>query len=835
MLSVLLLSTVAELAVFPPAIALDGPEAVANVIVHERDGEVVTAPVPVVGDDGATLTVADESVAVVRGGRVVPKANGETTLTVTRGEQTATVPITVSRMDQPFEWSFRNHTLPVLSKNGCNMGACHGALAGKGGFRLSLRGFDPAADWQTITRESRGRRTNLADPGRSLLLAKPSGAIAHKGGLRLKTDSDDYRVVAEWIAAGAPGPQDDDPTLVAVSVYPPLARLTEGQSEQLVVWAEYSDGRKEDITRWAKFESADATVAKVSDEGRVEVIGSGEGAVSAWFSSQIAMARVSSPYPNDVPEPLYAESPQNNWIDELVVEQLRRLNLPPSPPCTDAEFLRRASLDATGTLPSPEKVREFLASDDADKRAKLVDELLASDGYVDYWAYKWSDVLLVNGNLLRPMAVEAYYGWIRENVEQNTPWDELVRELVTAQGDSIENGATNFFALHQDPENMTENVCKAFMGLSIGCAKCHNHPLEKWTNDQYYGMASYFSRVKAKGWGGDGRNGDGVRMLVVTDAGELVQPNTGKVQPPTPLDGEPLPLDAAGDRRQHLAQWLTAPENPYFTKAIANRVWENFLGVGLVDEVDDLRISNPASNEKLLQAAADRLIEYDYDLKRLMRDVMTSAAYQRSAVPVTEANSSVRGPGNATESRFYSRFYPRRLQAEVLLDAITANTGVSESFTEVVFPGDDKQKTDFYGEGTRALELYDSAVGSYFLSTFGRNDREITCECERTDAPSMVQVLHLSNGTTINDRLKSEKSKLSRWIADGWGDGRILEEMYLTSLGRLPSKAEQLGILELLPDAQAVAGDEAAAAERKVILEDTYWALLSSREFLFNR
>ena len=833
-MNLLLLALLADLAVYPPAVDLHGPEAIAAIVTHEREGEMVAAPV------AASLVVADESVAKVRGGRVVPVGDGQTTLTVTHDGQTAEVPITVAGLgdDESFEWTFRNHVLPVLSKNGCNMGACHGALAGKGGFRLSLRGFDPAADWQTITREARGRRTNLSDPGRSLLLAKPTGAIAHKGGLRIRSDSEDYRVLAEWVAAGAAGPQEDDAVLTGLTVYPPLAQLVEGQSEQLIVWADYSDGRREDVTRWAKFDSADATVAKVDESGRVDVIGSGEGAISAWFSSQIAMARVSSPYPNDVPEAMLADSPQNNWIDAQVVAQLRRLNLPPSQPCTDAEFIRRASLDATGTLPTPDEVRAFLADESPDKRTALVDRLLASDEYVDFWSYKWSDVLLVNGNLLRPQAVKAYYGWVREQVEQNTPWDEMVRDLVTAQGSSVENGATNFFALHQDPENMTENVCKAFMGLSIGCAKCHNHPLEKWTNDQYYGMASYFSRVKAKGWGGDGRMGDGVRTLVVTDSGELVQPNTGKVQPPTPLDGEPLPSDATGDRREHLAQWLTAPENPYFTKAIVNRVWENYLGVGLVDQVDDLRVSNPASNEALLQEAADRLVAADYDLKVLMRDIMTSAAYQRSAIPVTPENSDVaalrdgvEAPGNATETRFYSRFYPRRLQAEVLLDAITANTGVPEAFTEVVFPGDDKQGTDFYKEGTKALELYDSAVGSYFLSTFGRNDRAITCECERTDAPSMVQVLHLSNGTTINDRLKSDRSKLSTWINDGWGDGRIIEEMYLTSLGRLPSREELLGILQMLPANDA----KDAAAERHVVLEDTYWALLSSREFLFNR
>ena len=817
-MSILLLALLSDLAVFPPAIELHGSQASAAVIIHERAGEAVGVPVD------AELAVADESVAKIAGGRVVPVGDGQTVLTVTHGEATTEVPVSVVASGGEFDWTFTNHVLPVLSKAGCNMGACHGALAGKGGFRLSLRGFDPQADWYTMTRESRGRRVNRREPGKSLLLAKPTGAVAHKGGLRLRTDSDDYRLLADWIASGAPGPGEADAALTGLRVYPPLAQLRDGQSEQLVVWADYADGRSEDVTKWAKFESADATVAKVDDDGRVEVIGSGEGAISAWFSSQIAMARVSSPYPNDVPEEVFASSPKNNWIDEQVVAQLRRLNLPPSPTCTDAEFLRRAHIDATGTLPTPDEVRAFLADDDDAKREKLVDRLLASDEYVDFWAYKWSDVLLVNGNLLRPLAVKAYYDWIRDKVARNVPWDEMVRQIVTAQGASSENGATNFYALHQDPENMTENVCKAFMGLSIGCAKCHNHPLEKWTNDEYYAMASFFSRVRAKGWGGDPRNGDGERMLVVTDSGELVQPNTGKVQPPTPLDGEAIDLDAPGDRRTHLAQWLTAPENPYFTRAVVNRVWENYLGVGLVDEVDDLRVSNPASNEALLAEAADRLIEYDYDLKRLMRDIMLSAAYQRSAVPAAGDGEE---PGNATESRFYARFYPRRLRAEVLLDAITANTGVSEAFTEVVFPGDDKQETDFYGDGTKALELYDSAVGSYFLSTFGRNDREITCECERTDAPSMVQVLHISNGTTINDRLHADSSRLSGWIADGWGDGRIVEEMYLSALGRLPTKPELLGIVEAIP-----ADDP---EQRRLVLEDAYWALLSSREFLFNR
>ena len=671
----------ADVAVLPPLVELHGPEAAGKVLLQQTAGESVGANVADVA-----WSVADESVATVsEGGVVMPVGDGETTLTAAAGGETATARVVVRGAAGEFDWSFRNQVLPVLAKQGCNMGACHGALAGKGGFRLSLRGYDPEADFYAITREARGRRVETADPGRSLLLAKPSGAVAHKGGLKLPQDSDEYRVLAEWVSAGTPAPSDDDATLESLSVYPDRATLSVGDRQPLVVRARYSDGREEDVTRWVKWTSADASVCDVSEDGLVTVTGSGEGAVSAWFSSQIVMARVTSPYPNDVGPTAYEDFPVANFIDAEARDQWRRLNLPPSGRADDATYVRRASLDATGRLPTAERLAAFVADGAADKRAKLVDELLASDAFVDYWAYRWSDVFLVNGSLLRPKAVEAYYAWIRGHVEANTPWDEVARDLVTAVGASDSNGATNFYALHQTPEEMTENVCKAFMGLSIGCAKCHNHPLEKWTNDQYYAMASHFSRVRAKGWGGDPRSGDGVRTLFVAAEGELVQPNAGVAMPPTPLDGEPIGFDYEGDRRGPLADWLTSPENPYFAKAAANRVWAAYFGVGLVEEVDDLRVSNPASNEALLQAAADHLVGNDFDLKSLMRAILNSQTYQRSSDVL---------PGNAADRRFYTRYYPRRLPAEVLLDAVTDVTGVEEKFTESVFPGEDRYETD---------------------------------------------------------------------------------------------------------------------------------------------
>ena len=483
----------------------------------------------------------------------------------------------------------------------------------------------------------------------------------------------------------------------------------------------------------------------MDENGNVEIVGPGEGAIVGWFSSKISVARITVPYDNKIDPQIFAQLQPRSFIDEQINQQLRRLNLPPSPRCNDETFIRRVFLDCIGLPPTADEVRNFLADSSEDKRDKLIDQLLERPEFVDYWTYKWSDLLMLNGALLRPEALKTYYHWVHDHVEKNTPWNEFVAEILTATGSSFENGATNFYALYQTPEDMTENACQAFLGLSIGCAKCHNHPLEKWTNDQYYAMANLFSRVKAKGWGGDSRNGDGLRTVFAAESGDLIQPRTGKPQPPTPLDGEPVAFDATEDRRLHLAEWLTSPENPYFAKSITNRIWANYFGVGLVESIDDMRISNPASNEELLQAAADFVVESKFDVKTLMREIMQSNAYQRSSLPVE---------GNESDGRFYSRYFPRRLIAEVIHDAIVRAVDVPTKFDFVAFPGADRQQTDFYPLGTRAVQLYDSAVESYFLKTFGRNTRNIVCECERSNEPSMVQVLHMSNGTTINEKLR---------------------------------------------------------------------------------
>ncbi len=779
----------------PRDFTLAGSAARQHLIVErQRDGKNVGAAL-----EGVTYSVENPQVLQIVDGVATPLVDGRTRITATIDGQSATAEAIVKHFADPVRWSFRNHVEPVLARAGCNSGACHGALAGKKGFKLSLRGFDPQADYSYLTRQARSRRIVLEDPGRSLLLTKPSGGLPHRGGLRFTVDSLEYRVLADWIADGAPPPRDDDPRLVRLEIYPTAAVLKPGDRQPLLVTARYSDGRSEDVTDWARFTATNESVAAVDAQGMVRVVGHGEGAISATFLSVNVVASVASAFETPLPPDTFTSAPRRNFIDERVLEKLAALNLPPSPPAGDGEFLRRAFLDTIGVLPTADETRAFLADPAPDNRDKLVEMLLARPEFVDYWAYKWSDLLLVSSEKLKPAAMWAYHDWIRNQIANNTPWDALARSIVTANGSTLENGAANFFVLHQDPAELAETVSLAFLGMSINCAKCHNHPLEKWTNDQYYGMANLLARVRSKDLAGDGN-----RMVFPVPTGELVQPRTNRPQPPCPLDGTPLdPADAA-DRRGHLADWLVAPDNPYFSRAITNRVWANFFGVGLVEKVDDLRLTNPASNEPLLNDAAGYLVRSGYDLKALMRAILQSETYRRSSEPVGE---------NRSDTRFYSRYYPRRLMAEVLLDALSQVTGVPSGFPN-------------YPAGRRAIQLPDANVASYFLKSFGRPVRSITCECERTAEPSMVQVLHLSNGDTLNKKLEATGNRLDQLIAAGTPNDKLIEEAYLAALSRLPTAAERQRLEAALADP--------SEPNRRLLVEDLYWGILTSKEFLLN-
>ena len=695
--------------------------------------------------------------------------------------------------------SFRNQVQPILAKFGCSSGACHGAAAGQNGFRLSLRGYDDEGDHIALTRHALGRRIIPSDPGRSLMLLKSTGAVPHKGGKKFEVDSLEYKVLADWIAHGAPGPKKDDPRIERIEVSPAHARLKPGASQQLSVRVIFNDGRNEDVTRWAKYTDANSAVTQVDETGNVKVAGQGEGAVTVWYLSRIALATITVPFTNQLAPDAFAKALKRNFIDELVNKKLESLNLPPSPRSSDEEFIRRAFLDTIGILPTANETREFLSSEKPDKRDALIESLLNREEFVDYWTYKWSDLLLVQSKKLKPAAMWSYYRWIRNNVSANAPWDVMVRRIMTAQGSTLENGGANFFVLHEDPSLMAETTSQAFLGMSINCAKCHNHPMEKWTNDEYFGFANLFARVRTKAGSSDGEN-----VVFVASRGDVIQPLRGKPQPPKPLEGKTLPIDDESDRRGELAQWLTSPKNPYFSRSIVNRVWANYYGVGLVEAVDDLRVTNPASNEELLSAAAKFLAENNYDLKALMRAILQSEAYQRTSRPL---------PENAADTRYYSRYYPRRLMAEVLLDTVSQAAAAPTQFKG-------------YPEGWRAIQLPDSNVDSYFLKSFGRPDREKTCECERSAEPSVTQVLHISNGDTLNKKLSAKGNRIDKLLADKTPPGKIIEELYLSALSRYPTDAEKAKLLKTL--------DEAGEKERHQVLEDIFWAVLSSREFLFS-
>lgn len=708
--------------------------------------------------------------------------------------------------------SFRNQIQPILTRYGCAMGACHGAAAGQGGFRLSLRGFDDEGDWLSITRSARGRRVTLEDPARSLLILKAVKMVPHKGDKRFAVDSPEYKTLVDWIANGAPGPKEDDARITALEVTPSHLMSKAGAAQQLRVTAKFSDGRTEDVTRLAKFVGTNASVATVDDNGLVKTTGHGEGTVSAWFLSRLAITTITVPNAEKTDAAQFAQMQPRNFIDEQVLVKLRELNIPPSGRAEDAEFLRRAFLDTIGLLPTADEARAFLADKSNDKRDRLIESLLKRPEFVDYWAHRWSDLLLVNGDKLTPTAMWSYYNWIRRNVAANTPWDVMVRNLLTATGSTLENGAGNFFILNDEPTKLAETVSVAFLGTSIACAKCHNHPLEKWTNYEYFAFANLFSRVRTK----NGSQADERVLFSATD-GELVQPLTGKPQPPRPLDVTmPVSMTSPEDRRVPMAKWLTGADNALFQRAIVNRVWANFFGSGLVESVDDLRVTNPASNEPLFAAACAHLVKNKFDLKALMRTILQSETYQRSSVALAQ---------NADDLRHGSHYVARRLKAEVMLDAISAVTAVPTTF-RIDKRNANRGVSETYPMGFRALQLPDSNIASYFLKSFGRADRVATCECERTNEPSMAQALHISNGDTLNDKLAKKGNRIDALLESKMTDEQIVDEAYLVTLTHLPSAKEKAKAVDLLKTAKA--------DDRRATLEDIFWSLMGSKEFLFH-
>ena len=800
-----------ELAILPGNLTLRGPGATQQLLVVER----VNGRVLLDRTTEAVFSSSRPGVAAIDGaGLVRAVGDGETVVTATVAGRVATITVHSSGTQQAAPPNFRNQVLPVLTRNGCNSGACHGALAGKGGFKLSLRGYDPAADHFAMTRQALARRVDVHDPAGSLLLKKATRAIPHGGGTRFGTDDEQYRLLSEWIAASAPGPGSNDPRLERLEVFPPAALLRPKQTVRLLVRAVFSDGTTADVTRLAKFVSSEEQVAVVDEDGLVTVNDPGEAGVSVLFGIRVATATITSPFAGTV-DPATYKSAGRGFIDDLVNRKLAVLNLPPSPPCTDAEFVRRIHLDLCGVLPTPEKVEAFLADRRPDRRTALIDQLLERPEYVDYWAHKWSDLLLVSSRKLPQPAVWAFYRAVRRGVADNQPWDRFAREIVTATGSTLANGGGNYFVIHKDVTDLVESTSVTFLGLSIQCARCHNHPLEKWTQDQYWSMANLFARVGLK-------NGPRAGEVIVhaLPAGDALHPRTGRPVPPAPLDGRPLDPAGTADRRQYFAYWLTAPDNPFFARALVNRVWKNFLGRGLVEAEDDLRETNPPTNRELLDALAKDFVAHHHDVKHLLRTIANSAAYQRSSTPL---------PGNRTDDRFYSRYLIRRLPAEVILDAYSDVTGVPTPFTTLSLGPSGGTAGANFPQGVRAIQLPDSQLVSRFLDAFGRAERIQTCSCERSDDSSIGQALHLNNGQTINEKLRDPKSNLARWLAEGKSDKFVVDRVFRHALSRLPTDAERGRILPVMT---AAAKDGPAA--RREVLEDVVWAVLTGKEFLFN-
>jgi Protein of unknown function (DUF1549)/Protein of unknown function (DUF1553)/Bacterial Ig-like domain (group 2) len=710
--------------------------------------------------------------------------------------------------------SFVHDVEPIFTRLGCNQGSCHGKGVGQNGFRLSLRGYAPEMDYPWVTREYDGRRIDTATPENSLLLLKPLGKAPHEGGKLMSEGSREYRLLLDWIKAGAPGPQKDEPDIKRLWAEPAQRTLAPGQEQQLTVFAEYTDGRKRDVTWLARFDSNDAGVAAVDALGRVTVKRPGETAVRAAFMGQVAVVIVTAPFSQKINADAFRE--RNNFIDDHVFAKLAALNVEPSGLSDDAEFCRRVYLDTIGTLPTPGEIRDFLADKRADRRAKLIDVLLERPEFVDTWALFFGDLLQNrkerDHDVRGAKGVRSFHDWLRKQTAANRPWDELAREVLTVTGKSDEHPAVGYYVVtvgeQGEPERseVVASVAQSFLGTRIGCAQCHNHPLEKYTQDDYYHFAAFFSRVKLERR--DPKQGPTTLVVGMRDPNRLKepvgvsQPRTGRFMKAQPLDRSAMDVKPVDDPRVALAAWVTDPKNESFSGAMVNRIWRHYLGVGLVEPVDDLRASNPPTNPQLWAALNKEFVGHKFDLKHLMRVILNSRTYQLT---------SATRPGNATDSRFYSHYYARRLPAEVLLDAISQGTGMGDNF-----PG--------YPAGMRAMQLPDPTLKSYFLTLFGRSERVTACACERNGEVTMPQLLHLQNGDDVMQKIRSGDGRLAALLKEKKSDAQVTEELFLATLSRLPSAKEIEAVTKALGD----------GGTREEVYRDLFWAQLNSKEFTFN-
>jgi hypothetical protein len=791
--------------VFPAAVSLEGNYARAQLVVRASAG----------GERGDDLTRSAsyassnlQIVTVSPTGQLLAHANGETAVTVTAGGVSHTVPVKVTSVVTQPAISYTSQVMPIIAKLGCNAGACHASQFGKGGFKLSVFGFDPPHDHFNIVRDGFSRRVNLLEPDRSLLLLKPTTAVPHGGGRRLQRGSVDYQVLRSWLAGGAPGPDAKDPRMTELRVTPSRRIGEPGFTQQLRVVATYSNGTRRDVTAWAKFDSMDDGVLQVAPDGLVKAVGRGQGTAMVRFEGQAQIAQVIVPYTARADLSGWVS---NNFIDQLATAKFKELGISPSPLCDGATFLRRAYLDAIGTLPSVRETTAFLDSHDPNKRRRLIDRLLGLTGdpaqdvhnndYAAYWSLKWSDLLRSNSAPLGEQGMWAVHNWLEASFRENKRFDRFARELLTAQGNTYDNGPANFYVVFNTIDNETEAAAQVLLGVRLQCARCHHHPFETIGQDDYYRFAAFFARVSTKTAAHYGKLG-GPRVILVSSRGEVANPRTGQLMPPTPLGGKPVPGNYP-DRRQALADWLTAKDNPYFARNIVNRYMAYLLGRGLVEPIDDLRATNPPSNVELMNALAADFVKHGYDVKHLMHTIMTSRLYQLDSTPI---------PSNVRDHRYYSHYYVKRVPAEPLLDAVDRLTGVSTKFQKVPL-------------GTRAIQLPDAVYTNYFLKTFGKPKRQGVCECERVSDPNLAQALHTLNSEKIENKIANPTGRIARLLAAKKSHEEIVTELYLAALCRRPTAAEQSACQKML----------AEAPTPRAFYEDLVWSLINSKHFLVVR
>lgn len=777
----------AQLRVSPETVLLDGPEASQQMLVFEKEGRRIDRTRDV------HMRIVDPRVAGVdKTGLIEARGEGKTELVIEYQNQQSKVPLEVRNFKTPPPVSFEQQIIPLLTKATCNSGGCHGKSGGQNGFQLSVFGFDPEADFRALTMETKGRRVFPAAPADSLLLRKATGTMPHGGGGKIAEGSLPYRRLLRWVREGTPLRTEAVAPVVRIEVEPTEQVLALEGSQQLRVTAVDEKGERRCVTAEAEYESNAPTIAGVDRRSLVQA-GKipGQAAILVRYMGHVAACRISIPRP-DVK---FARPAETNFIDKHVWNQLELLGAPPSDLADDATFLRRVYLDTIGTLPTAAEARKFLGDKNPNRRALLIDELLARPEYADYWAMRWSDLLRVDRDAVTAQGSVALSRWLRRQLAENRPYDQFVREILTARGSITRESPAGFFKVLEKPEVMSRSISQLFLGVRIECAQCHHHPSEKWAQDDYLALAGFFTGVSRKTLPNGGE-------AIVAKAGtDLKHARTGKLVPARPLGAAEVAFATGVDRRTYLADWMTAPENPYFARALANRLWSHYFGRGLVEPIDDLRATNPATNEPLLDELAQHFIKVKFDVKALTRTMLNSRVYQLGAGT----------PANRDDEQNFSHVVPRTLPAEVLLDAISQTTGVPEKFNG-------------WPEGVRAIQMWDNRIPSYFLQIFGRPVRASVCECERSNEPSIAQALHLLNAPEIQAKVKAHKGTARRLAESRMSETEIVEELYLGMMSRRPTEREQGILHELFRE---------AAADRRAAVEDAMWVLLNSKEFLY--